>query len=95
MFFFITFKWRFNKGIPYRLLALLRLSVSFISVDQYLVNAVQYSYSFPFQDLLLKACASLAFFVWSNELLPLDILLLALIDRDDDPHALRIVVCTF
>lgn len=44
---------------------------------------------------MLKACASLSFFVWTNELLPLDILLLALIDRDDDPHALRIVVCTF
>ncbi|XP_027189718.1 mediator of RNA polymerase II transcription subunit 23 isoform X2 [Cicer arietinum] len=44
------------------------------------------------QDLMLKACASLAFFVWTNELLPLDILLLALIDRDDDPHALRIVI---
>ncbi|KAL2347739.1 hypothetical protein Fmac_001739 [Flemingia macrophylla] len=44
------------------------------------------------QDLVLKACASLAFFVWTNELLPLDILLLALIDRDDDPHALRIVI---
>ncbi|XP_019412778.1 PREDICTED: mediator of RNA polymerase II transcription subunit 23-like [Lupinus angustifolius] len=44
------------------------------------------------QDLLLKACASLVFFVWTNELLPLDILLLALIDRDDDPHALRIVI---
>jgi len=45
-----------------------------------------------FQDLLLKACANLAFFIWTRELLPLDILLLALIDRDDDPHALRIVV---
>jgi hypothetical protein len=44
---------------------------------------------------MLKACASLAFFVWTNELLPLDILLLALADRDDDPHALRIVVCTY
>jgi len=44
---------------------------------------------------MLKACASIAFFVWTNELLPLDILLLALIDRDDDPHALRMVVCTF
>ncbi|KAK9276326.1 hypothetical protein L1049_005858 [Liquidambar formosana] len=44
------------------------------------------------QDLLLKACANLAFFIWTHELLPLDILLLALIDRDDDPHALRIVI---
>ncbi|KAF1874457.1 hypothetical protein Lal_00029884 [Lupinus albus] len=44
------------------------------------------------QDLLLKACTSLGFFVWTNELLPLDILLLALIDRDDDPHALHIVI---
>eukprot|EP00257_Ricinus_communis_P023719 XP_015583777.1 mediator of RNA polymerase II transcription subunit 23 isoform X2 [Ricinus communis] len=44
------------------------------------------------QDLLLKTCANLAFFVWGHELLPLDILLLALTDRDDDPHALRIVI---
>jgi len=54
-----------------------------------------FSYAFPLQDLMLKASASLAFFVWTNELLPLDILLLALIDRDDDTHALRIVVCTY
>nr|XP_011463184.1 PREDICTED: mediator of RNA polymerase II transcription subunit 23 [Fragaria vesca subsp. vesca] len=44
------------------------------------------------QDLLLKACANLTFFIWTHELLPLDIMLLALIDRDDDPHALRIVI---
>lgn len=49
--------------------------------------------SFPFQDILLKVCANLSFFVWTQELLPLDILLLAFIDRDDDPNALRIVVC--
>lgn len=47
---------------------------------------------FFLQDLLLKACANLTFFIWTHELLPLDIMLLALIDRDDDPHALRIVV---
>lgn len=41
---------------------------------------------------MLKACTNLAFFIWNHELLPLDILLLALIDRDDDSHALRIVV---
>lgn len=44
---------------------------------------------------MLKAISSLAFFVWTNEILPLDILLLALTDRDDDPHALSIVVRTF
>eukprot|EP01018_Ginkgo_biloba_P037257 Gb_41520 [translate_table: standard] len=44
------------------------------------------------QELLLKASANLAFFMWTHELLPLDIILLALIDRDDDPHALRLVV---
>ncbi|XP_042033828.1 mediator of RNA polymerase II transcription subunit 23-like isoform X2 [Salvia splendens] len=44
------------------------------------------------QELMMKACANLAFFIWTHELLPLDILLLALIDRDDDPHALRIVI---
>ncbi|KAG7016782.1 Mediator of RNA polymerase II transcription subunit 23 [Cucurbita argyrosperma subsp. argyrosperma] len=44
------------------------------------------------QDILLKVCANLSFFVWTQELLPLDILLLAFIDRDDDPNALRIVI---
>ncbi|KAL3830745.1 hypothetical protein ACJIZ3_019547 [Penstemon smallii] len=44
------------------------------------------------QDLMLKACANLTFFIWTHELLPLDILLLALVDRDDDPQALRIVI---
>ncbi|XP_026441910.1 mediator of RNA polymerase II transcription subunit 23-like, partial [Papaver somniferum] len=44
------------------------------------------------QDLLAKASANLTFFIWTHELLPLDILLLALIDRDDDPNALRIVM---
>ncbi|XP_020083151.1 mediator of RNA polymerase II transcription subunit 23 isoform X2 [Ananas comosus] len=44
------------------------------------------------QDLLSKAIANLVFFIWTHELLPLDILLLALIDRDDDHYALRIVI---
>ncbi|KAK1374680.1 Mediator complex, subunit Med23 [Heracleum sosnowskyi] len=44
------------------------------------------------QELMVKACANLAFFIWTHELLPLDILLMALTDRDDDPHALRIVI---
>ncbi|KAM3394800.1 mediator of RNA polymerase II transcription subunit 23 [Capsicum galapagoense] len=44
------------------------------------------------QDLMLKACGNLSVFIWNHELLPPDILLLALIDRDDDPHALRIVI---
>ncbi|KAF6150897.1 hypothetical protein GIB67_020980 [Kingdonia uniflora] len=43
-------------------------------------------------DLLVKASAGIAFFIWTHELLPLDILLLAITDRDDDPHALRIVM---
>ncbi|XP_019179352.1 PREDICTED: mediator of RNA polymerase II transcription subunit 23 [Ipomoea nil] len=46
----------------------------------------------PLQDLMLKTVSNLSFFIWTHELLPLDILLLALIDRDDDPHALRIVI---
>ncbi|XP_015076092.1 mediator of RNA polymerase II transcription subunit 23 [Solanum pennellii] len=46
----------------------------------------------PLQDLMLKACGNLSVFIWNHELLPPDILLLALIDRDDDPHALRIVI---
>ncbi|CAN6233571.1 unnamed protein product [Urochloa humidicola] len=44
------------------------------------------------QDLLSKAITNLSFFIWTHELLPLDILLLALIDRDDDPYALRLVI---
>lgn len=44
------------------------------------------------QDLVMKASANLAFFIWTHELLPLDILILALIDRDDDPHALHIAI---
>lgn len=47
------------------------------------------------QDLLKKASSNLAFFIWTHELLPLDTLVLALIDRDDDPHALHIAVSFF
>ncbi|XP_074591663.1 mediator of RNA polymerase II transcription subunit 23 isoform X2 [Curcuma longa] len=46
----------------------------------------------PAQDLLSKAIANFSFFIWTLELLPLDIIVLALIDRDDDPYALRIVI---
>ncbi|CAH2033702.1 unnamed protein product [Thlaspi arvense] len=42
------------------------------------------------QAILVKQGANLAFFFWTHEMLPLDIFLLALIDRDDDPHALII-----
>lgn len=45
------------------------------------------------QELLSKAIANFSFFIWTLELLPLDIIVLALTDRDDDPYALRIVVC--
>lgn len=55
MFCFIIFKWRFNKGIPYRLIAPLRFSVSFTSVDQYLVNSIQYSYIFSFSGTSVKS----------------------------------------
>ncbi|GFQ00488.1 mediator of RNA polymerase ii transcription subunit 23 [Phtheirospermum japonicum] len=44
------------------------------------------------QDIMLKVCTNFGFFIWTIELVPLDILLLALIDRDDDPNALRIVI---
>ncbi|GJS50289.1 mediator of RNA polymerase II transcription subunit 23 isoform X2 [Tanacetum coccineum] len=44
------------------------------------------------QDVISNSCENIAKFIWIHELLPLDILLLVLIDRDDDPHALRIVV---
>ncbi|XP_024994314.1 mediator of RNA polymerase II transcription subunit 23 isoform X2 [Cynara cardunculus var. scolymus] len=62
-------------------------------VDVLLHNMqLELQHGHPLQDLILKACANLAYFIWNHELLPLDILILALIDRDDDPHALRIVV---
>ncbi|KAJ0435823.1 putative mediator complex, subunit Med23 [Helianthus annuus] len=44
------------------------------------------------QDVISNTCDNLAKFIWIHELLPPDILLLALTDRDDDPHALCIVV---
>ncbi|CAA7035985.1 unnamed protein product [Microthlaspi erraticum] len=44
------------------------------------------------KDALLKHGANLAFFFWTHEILPLDIFLLALIDRDDDQHALIIAI---
>lgn len=51
-----------------------------------------FKYFYVLQDLLLKASENLNSLIWTHELLPLDILLLALNDRDDDPQALRIVV---
>ncbi|XP_018439628.1 mediator of RNA polymerase II transcription subunit 23 [Raphanus sativus] len=42
------------------------------------------------KEILDKHDANLAFFFWTHEMLPLDIFILALIDRDDDPHALII-----
>ncbi|KFK44411.1 hypothetical protein AALP_AA1G253700 [Arabis alpina] len=43
-------------------------------------------------DTLTKVDANLAFFFFTHEMLPLDIFLLSLIDRDDDPYALRIAI---
>ncbi|CAH8386937.1 unnamed protein product [Eruca vesicaria subsp. sativa] len=42
------------------------------------------------EEVLNKNDANFSFFFWTHEMLPLDIFLLALIDRDDDPHALII-----
>ncbi|KAJ4832847.1 hypothetical protein Tsubulata_001931 [Turnera subulata] len=53
---------------------------------------IELQHGHSLQDLRLKTSVNLAYFVWTQELLPLDILLLALTDRDDDPHALRIVI---
>ncbi|CAN1317750.1 Mediator of RNA polymerase II transcription subunit 23 [Linum perenne] len=63
-----------------------------INVELQHGHSLQVHFRLIFADVLMKICANLAYFVWTNELLPLDILLLALIDRDDDPHALRIVI---
>ncbi|BFI23757.1 mediator of RNA polymerase II transcription subunit 23 [Marchantia polymorpha subsp. ruderalis] len=43
-------------------------------------------------DLLLRASAGLAVLMWTQEILPFDITLLALADRDDDTNALRLVI---
>ncbi|GKC61554.1 mediator of RNA polymerase II transcription subunit 23 [Tanacetum coccineum] len=43
-------------------------------------------------DVISNSCENLANFIWIHELLPPDILLLALIDHDDDPPSLCIVV---
>ncbi|KAI3731555.1 hypothetical protein L1987_62744 [Smallanthus sonchifolius] len=59
-------------------------------VDIILHNIQQHAHSM--QDVISNTCENLAQFIWIHELLPPDILLLALMDRDDDPHALRIVV---
>ncbi|KAG6501100.1 hypothetical protein ZIOFF_040968 [Zingiber officinale] len=53
---------------------------------------VELQHGLPAQDLLSKAVSNFSFFIWSLELLPLDIIVLTLIDRDDDPYALRIVI---
>lgn len=53
---------------------------------------VQLQHGHSLQNLLLATSAGLAHFMWNQELLPFDIVLLALTDRDDDAHALRLVV---
>ncbi|GJR82347.1 mediator of RNA polymerase II transcription subunit 23 [Tanacetum coccineum] len=42
-------------------------------------------------DVISNSYENLANFIWIHELLPPDILLLALTDRDDDPHSLCIM----
>lgn len=44
------------------------------------------------QEILYRASTTLSLLVWTQELLPFDIVLLALADRDDDPFALRFVI---
>ncbi|XP_076947304.1 mediator of RNA polymerase II transcription subunit 23-like [Bidens hawaiensis] len=63
-------------------------------VDIILYNIQQELQQHPhsMQDVISNTCENLAQFIWIHELLPLDILLLALTDRDDDPYALRMVV---
>ncbi|KAG0577554.1 hypothetical protein KC19_5G164800 [Ceratodon purpureus] len=53
---------------------------------------LQLKHGHSLQNLLLATSAGLAHFMWTQELLPFDIVLLALTDRDDDAHALRLVV---
>eukprot|EP00250_Pteridium_aquilinum_P014109 c21786_g1_i1 orf=152-5008(+) len=64
----------------------------YVMVDVLLVNAQMLLQRHAAQDVLYRINTTLAGLVWNQELLPFDILLLALADRDDDPVALRIVV---
>ncbi|KAI3763730.1 hypothetical protein L2E82_13725 [Cichorium intybus] len=62
-------------------------------VDVLLCNIqMDLKHGLSLQDVISNVCGNLAHFIWKHELLPPDVLLLALIDRDDDPHALPIVV---
>ncbi|KAI5077336.1 hypothetical protein GOP47_0007160 [Adiantum capillus-veneris] len=65
----------------------------YVMVDVLLFNAQLYvNHGHSAQDVLYRIKTTLAGLVWSQELFPFDILLLALADRDDDIFALRIVV---
>ncbi|KAL7602984.1 hypothetical protein Lser_V15G14952 [Lactuca serriola] len=62
-------------------------------VDVLLCNIhLEIKHGHSLQDVISNVCGNLAHFIWKHELLPPDVLLLALTDRDDDPHALPIVV---
>ncbi|CAM6090169.1 unnamed protein product [Calypogeia fissa] len=66
---------------------------TYTMVDVLLHNIqLQLQHGHLLHDLLLRASAGLAMLMWTQEILPFDITLLALSDRDDDPHALRLVV---
>ncbi|CAI9278469.1 unnamed protein product [Lactuca saligna] len=62
-------------------------------VDVLLCNIhLEIKHGHSLEDVISNVCGNLAHFIWKHGLLPPDVLLLALIDRDDDPHALPIVV---
>lgn len=66
----------------------------YVMVDVLLFNAQLYiQHGHAVQDVLYRISTALAGLVWNQEIFPFDILLLALADRDDDPVALRIVIC--
>lgn len=94
MFYYITFIRNFSVDIYCRFIPGLFL-LMWKAIPKICWIFLNVSLILLLKELLLKTCANLSFFVWTHELLPLDILLLALIDRDDDPHALPIVVISF
>lgn len=92
MCFFIIYRLSCNMDILHRFTLFINKKTHLLFKILIMCNHVCWDLNL-LQDLLSKAIANFSFFIWTHELLPLDILLLALIDRDDDPYALRIVVC--
>ncbi|KAG6499648.1 hypothetical protein ZIOFF_039438 [Zingiber officinale] len=67
-------------------------NMNMINTYYWMPKMIGYKILKRIKDLLSKAISNFCIFIWTLELLPLDIIVLALIDQDDDPYALRIVI---